>query len=223
MIHLIRKTCLAGAMLIALSTASAQPQSIVLDRDGGTIVFEPYAPNIIRVTLSMLREPATAAPGYGFVAHPSAAGWSRQGDVYRSSRLVVTLHPNRPGTPLATQLDIAKFFNGSTPAAHITIATPGGKMLADLKDWAMSVPNYKDGNAGVLHDRRASDAAFYQVGATFASPDNEHYYGLGQNQGTVKVRKPRSRLLEGARSDRQNQAIVRMIDILDITLHQKNS
>jgi len=143
MIHLIRKTCLAGAMLIALSTASAQPQSIVLDRDGGTIVFEPYAPNIIRVTLSMLREPATAAPGYGFVAHPSAAGWSRQGDVYRSSRLVVTLHPNRPGTPLATQLDIAKFFNGSTPAAHITIATPGGKMLADLKDWAMSVPNYK--------------------------------------------------------------------------------
>jgi alpha-D-xyloside xylohydrolase len=55
-------------------------------------------------------------------------------------------------------------------------------MLADLKDWAMSVPNYKDGNAGVLHDRRASDAAFYQVGATFASPDNEHYYGLGQNQ-----------------------------------------
>ena len=52
----------------------------------------------------------------------------------------------------------------------------------DLKDWSMSVPNYKDGNAGVLHDRRASDAAFYQVGATFASPDDEHYYGLGQNQ-----------------------------------------
>ena len=46
----------------------------------------------------------------------------------------------------------------------------------------MSVPNYKDGNAGVLHDRRASDAAFYQVGATFASPEDEHYYGLGQNQ-----------------------------------------
>ncbi len=23
---------------------------------------------------------------------------------------------------------------------------------------------------------------FYQVGATFASPDDEHYYGLGQNQ-----------------------------------------
>ena len=45
----------------------------------------------------------------------------------------------------------------------------------------MSVPNYKDGNAGVLNDKRPSDPPFYQVGATFASPDDEHYYGLGQN------------------------------------------
>jgi alpha-D-xyloside xylohydrolase len=44
------------------------------------------------------------------------------------------------------------------------------------------VPNYKDGNAAVLNDRRPSDPAFYQVGANFASPDDEHYYGLGQNQ-----------------------------------------
>jgi len=184
MAHL--KTCkpsLAIAMLIALAaSASAQNPSVVLDRGGSTIVLEPYAPNIVRVTLSLLKEPATAAPGYGFVAQPSAQGWSRQGDVYRSPRLVVTLAPEHPGTPLPTQVDIAKFFNGSTPPAHITISTPAGKMLVDLKDWSMSVPNYKDGNAGALHDRRASDAAFYQVGATFASPDNEHYYGLGQNQ-----------------------------------------
>jgi alpha-D-xyloside xylohydrolase len=160
----------------------AQAQSVVLDRDGSTIVFEPYAPNIVRVTLSLLKDQAIAAPGYGFVGHPSAQGWSRQGDVYRSSRLAVTLEPHHPGTPLPTQVDIAKFFNGSTPSAHITIATTGGKMLVDMKGWSMSVPNYKDGNAGVLHDRRSSDAAFYQVGATFASPDDEHYYGLGQNQ-----------------------------------------
>ena len=30
-------------------------------------------------------------------------------------------------------------------------------------------------------DRRPTDAEFYTVGATFASPDDEHYYGLGQN------------------------------------------
>jgi hypothetical protein len=90
---IICKPSLAVAMLIALSAASVHThaQSIVLNRGGSTVVFEPYAPNIVRVTLSLLKEPATAAPGYGFVAQPSAAGWSRQGDVYRSSRLVVTL------------------------------------------------------------------------------------------------------------------------------------
>ncbi|MGD0364300.1 MAG: TIM-barrel domain-containing protein [Bryobacteraceae bacterium] len=180
---MIPKSCLAGALLLAVPAAApAQPQSVVLDRDGGTIVFEPYAPNIIRVTLSMLKEAATAPPGYGFVARPSAQGWARQGDAYRSPRLAVKLAPDHSGTPLPTQVDIAKFFNGSTPPAHITVETAGGKMLVDLKDWSMAVPNYKDGDAGELHDRRPSDAAFYQVGATFASPADEHYYGLGQNQ-----------------------------------------
>jgi alpha-D-xyloside xylohydrolase len=46
----------------------------------------------------------------------------------------------------------------------------------------MSVPNHKDGNAAVLYDRRPSDPPFFQVGASFHSPADEHYYGLGQNQ-----------------------------------------
>jgi alpha-D-xyloside xylohydrolase len=50
-----------------------------------------------------------------------------------------------------------------------------------MTDWSMSVPNHKDGNASVLNDKRPSDPPFYQVGATFVSPDDEHYYGLGQN------------------------------------------
>ena len=93
MTHPIRKASLAVAALLAMPAAAvhAQAQAVVLNRDGSTIVFEPYAPNIIRVTLSLIKEQATAAPGYGFVAHPSAQGWSRQGDVYRSPRLAVTL------------------------------------------------------------------------------------------------------------------------------------
>ena len=82
---------------------------------------------------------------------------------------------------MATELDIAKFFNGSAPPAHITVTTPAGKKLAEMTDWSMSVPNHKDGNASVLNDKRPSDPPFYQVGATFVSPDDEHYYGLGQN------------------------------------------
>ena len=31
-------------------------------------------------------------------------------------------------------------------------------------------------------DSRPADAAYFQVGASFHSPDDEHYYGLGENQ-----------------------------------------
>jgi alpha-D-xyloside xylohydrolase len=172
----------------ALPAAQAQTagQQIVLDRGGSGVVLEPYAPNIIRVTLSLAKDRATAGPGYGFTAAPAAQGWAyRQtagGDVYSSSRLAVTVTANVPGTPLSTQLDIAKYFNGSAPETHIFIGTPDGRTLLEMEGWSMSVPNYKDGNAGILHDRRPSDPPFYQVGATFRSPADEHYYGLGQNQ-----------------------------------------
>jgi alpha-D-xyloside xylohydrolase len=186
---MIRTLYPAVAMSLALllsGSAHAQSSQIVLDRDGGTIVLEPYAPNIVRVTLSLLKDPATAVPGYGFTANPSAQGWSRQqnaeGDIYRSPRLVVDVAVNRPRKPMASELDIAKYFNGSAPPAHIAITTPGGKKLAELTGWSMSVPNHKDGDASVLNEKRPSDPPLYQVGAIFVSPDDEHYYGLGQNQ-----------------------------------------
>jgi alpha-D-xyloside xylohydrolase len=177
---------LVMAIVVCGSVAHAESTRLVLDRNGSTIVLEPYAPNIIRVTLSLLRDPALAAPGFGFTATPSAQGWTHEvtdkGEVYRSSRLVVRLWKSLPSHPVQTQIDIAKFFNGSAPPAHITIATPEGKVLLDMTGWSMSVPNHKDGNAGILNDKRPSDAPFYQVGATFVSPEDEHYYGLGQNQ-----------------------------------------
>jgi alpha-D-xyloside xylohydrolase len=176
---------LAAAWLQA-APANAQQAQIVLDRGGSAVVLEPYAPNIIRVNLSLLKEQAKAGPGYGLIATPSPEGWTYaqtdQGDVYRSSRLVVTVAIDRPGKPLATQVDIGKFFSGSAPGARITFTTPDGKVLLRLIGWSMSVPNYKDGNATLLNERRPSDARFYQVGAEFAAPEDEHYYGLGQNQ-----------------------------------------
>lgn len=39
-------------------------------------MLEPYAPNIVRVTLSLQRDSALAPPGYGILAKPDAAGWS---------------------------------------------------------------------------------------------------------------------------------------------------
>ena len=181
---------LAGALATSLF-AQGQQQSVVLERGNSTIVLEPYAPNILRVTLSLQKENATAAPGYGFVGTPSAEGWSHTetegADVYSSPRMVVTVGGRPTGKPsnwkpVPSQVDIAKFFNGSTPGANISFATPDGTKLVHMEGWQQSVPNYKDGNAEILNQRRKTDPEFFQVGATFASPDDEHYYGLGENQ-----------------------------------------
>jgi alpha-D-xyloside xylohydrolase len=173
-------------LVVNLDSAKAQNPPVVLDRDGSTVALEPYSANIIRVTLSMNKDQAVAAPGYGFTATPATQGWSQQhseeGDVYRSARLIVTVAPKHPWKPTVTQIDISKFFSGSNPGVSISFRTPEGETLLRMTNWRMSVPNHKDGNAAVLYDKRPSDSSFYQVGAAFASPDDEHYYGLGQNQ-----------------------------------------
>ena len=182
-------TVFAGvALSVAVLPAQSPGQRLELDRKGETIVLEPYAPNILRVTLSLNREPALAAPGYGFVAASAADGWSANqtanADVYQSNRIVATVDRDLPPThpPLPTELDIAKYFNGSAPGAHITLRTPDGNTLVEMTGWSQSIPNTKDGTADVARDRRPTDPEFYVVGATFRSPDDEHYYGLGQNQ-----------------------------------------
>jgi alpha-D-xyloside xylohydrolase len=183
----IRILLSAATAVLWLATLQAQQNPLVMEHDGSTVMFEPYAPNIVRVTLSLQHDPAVAAAGYGFVAKPNTDGWTHtsddHGDTYRSSRLVVTLdasHHDRK--PSLTQANIAKFFTGSTPGAHIRVATPEGATLVDMVGWQQSVPNHKDGNADVLYDKRPTDEAFFQVGATFVSPPDEHYYGLGQDQ-----------------------------------------
>ena len=165
----------------------AEAPRLQIDRPGETIALEPYAPNILRVTLSLERKAAVAAPGYGMVAAPAATGWSAsqtsRDELYQSSRMVVSVEKDLPPAkpPLPTELDIAKFFNGSTPGAHITFRTPEGKKLLELTGWAQSEPNHKDGTAGLARDRRSFDRESWVVGATFVSPNDEHYYGLGQN------------------------------------------
>jgi alpha-D-xyloside xylohydrolase len=160
----------------------------VIDRKGETIVLEAYAPNIVRVTLSLQADSAKAGPGYGIVGKTAAAGWkasqTERADVFASDQMVVTVDRPRPSgkPPVQTQVDIGKYFNGSTPGAHITFTTADGKRLLEMKGWSQAVPNQKEGTAYLRYQRRESDAAFYTVGATFASPEDEHYYGLGQNQ-----------------------------------------
>jgi alpha-D-xyloside xylohydrolase len=175
-------------MLAAGTCGWAQTdQKLELNRKGETIVLEPYAPNILRVTLSLNREPAEAAPGYGIIGTPAATGWSasetERTNVYQSGRIIATVDKDLPPLKpkLQSEIDISKYFNGSTPGAHITLTTPDGTKLLEMTGWSQAVPNHKDGTASLDNDRRPSDPPFYIVGAKFVSPDDEHYYGLGQN------------------------------------------
>jgi alpha-D-xyloside xylohydrolase len=172
------------------ASATMDAQRLELDRGDKTIVLEPYAPNILRVTISQQRAAAQQAPGYGFIATPSDSGWkasqTKQKNIYTSSRIVATVDKEADRSEHAQSEvalpDTAKYFSGSTTGAHITLRTPEGKTLLEMTGWEQAVPNQKDGTAYLARERRATDPLLYVVGATFAAPDDEHYYGLGQNQ-----------------------------------------
>jgi alpha-D-xyloside xylohydrolase len=177
------------AALVAGTPLAAQSANIVLERDGSTIVLEPYAPNILRVTMSALKGPATAGPGYGIVARPAPDGWTHDatsaGDLYRSPRMSVLLPPpvpprRRPDGSIWR--GPRKNFGGPGGEPFIRITGADGKPLLTMLGWEMAELNDKDGDSQLNFDRRPQDPPFYRVGATFSSPDEEHYYGLGQNQ-----------------------------------------
>jgi alpha-D-xyloside xylohydrolase len=139
------------AVLLSAGVLRADSK-FVLERSGRTVVLEPYAPNIIRVTLSRLRDAALAAPGQGFVATPSMEGWTsdkdEKADQLKSDRLVVTV-PAR--------------------SSNVKITTASGTQLVNLQSWSMNPVTVAGEHT-------------YHLQATFASPEDEHYYGLGQNQ-----------------------------------------
>jgi len=183
-----RLTALVCGMGLVVGAVSAQRDvkgQWELPRGKTTVVVEAYAPNIVRVSMSLDEARAMAAPGYGFLTKPDGAGWSKAtdegGDTLASPRMVVKVQGQ--GKPYNGPLpDTAQFFSGSTPWVGLSIKTPEGETLLDMHGWEMSVPNHKDGNAGVLYERRDTDDPYFQVGASFAAPKDEHYYGLGQNQ-----------------------------------------
>jgi alpha-D-xyloside xylohydrolase len=179
----------AGSMILALSAtiagSSGQSARISSDRGTATVLVEPYATNIVRVSISLRKQDALAAPGYGIVATPDYSGWSvsndRGANVLQSAALKVTVDPQPPESHGEVS-EIGKFFSGSTGHVGLDITTADGSRILHLNGWQMSVPNYKDGNHNLEYDRRPTDPPFFTVGASFAAPDDEHDYGLGQNQ-----------------------------------------
>jgi alpha-D-xyloside xylohydrolase len=187
------------SMMLAASaglTLHAQNAGMILERDRNTLVLEPYAPNIVRVTLSKNRAAATGGPGYGFLGTPSINGWTHEqdpdgSDVFRSARLVVHVSANQLSKSLLPQrmpLDdlnqsLRDHYFGREPRSgpnqdRISVTTASGQMLLNMRSWFM-IPNHSETEAARSEKQEQKDAG-YHVSATFDSPAGEHYYGLGQ-------------------------------------------
>src|ERR1700759_5107843 len=85
-----RSIAVLGLLLLIVSASrGAVAQRLSVSRDNATILVEPYSPNVVRVSLSLRRDDALAAPGYGISARPDGNGWSieqnQTGDILRSS------------------------------------------------------------------------------------------------------------------------------------------
>jgi alpha-glucosidase/alpha-D-xyloside xylohydrolase len=190
MLALIGFSCIAGA------SAQDEAGKFVLARASRTIVVEPYGPGIVRITLSREKEAATGAPGYGIVGTASMTGWSHEQDaegfdVIRSRQLTVRIAPQTQPPPrhfpfdsLNQSLRDIYFPSHNVPGGPyidtIVITTATGKTLLTMRRWSM-LANRPDATAVNPIDKRKVDPG-YRVSATFDSPADEHYYGLGQEQ-----------------------------------------
>src|SRR6185437_1393322 len=117
-----RPTCLRSIALLLLMAGcvwGARAQRAELTRDNATVVLEGYAPNVVRVSVSLEKTYALKGPGVGIVAPPATSGWTHRssdaGDEYSSAEMVVKVGAYHRWVPTGTSADIAKYFNGSTP------------------------------------------------------------------------------------------------------------
>jgi alpha-glucosidase/alpha-D-xyloside xylohydrolase len=190
----------AATLIVLMASASAVAQlpggSFVLERNERTIVLQPYADNIVRVTLSTAKSAALDAPGYGIVGTPSTTGWTQERDpngydVIRSGRLIVRVAPENLPPPHALPLDALnqslrdRYFGGAGRGhgPHndiVSVSTSSGSPLLTMRRWSM-FPN-RPAASPATAGNGSENGPGYRVSATFDSPQSEHYYGLGQQQ-----------------------------------------
>jgi alpha-D-xyloside xylohydrolase len=178
---------LQGAGQNPASQSAAGTRTAALERNGATITIEPYARNIVRVTLSTMAKEAEAGPGYGFVGQANDSGWrhatgSDGADTYMSGGMIVTISPAYHRHPGGKLPDTAQFFSGAGGGVDIKFTLPDGTPLTEMDGWSMAALNQKDDTLRNARGIKPEDLPLYTVSASFRAPDDEHYWGLGQNQ-----------------------------------------
>jgi len=163
----LRSILLAG--IAWAGCAQAAPIATV-DRNGSMVSIEPYAPNVVRVTIAVDRDLADAAPGYGIVAKSDAAGWNHTtgaaGDTFTSSAVNLTVKAE-PWPSAPSQM--ARYFFSAIPPVSIDIKGADGTPIVTMGGWDMAP-----------HDVTGEHT--FAVSASFSVQPGEHFYGLGQNQ-----------------------------------------
>jgi len=163
------RALLAGAALVGASPAAAQSLA-TLDRNGGLVSVEAYAPNIVHVTVALDRRELDRGAGPGISAKPDPKGWTHRadasGDSFVSTALAVTVNA-QPWPKAPTQME--RYFAPSLPPVSIAIRRADGSPVTAMLGWEMA-------------PQEVNGEATFRVGASFADTRGTHYYGLGQNQ-----------------------------------------
>jgi alpha-D-xyloside xylohydrolase len=176
----------SAAVLSMTMGAMAQAAPIAtLDRNGAWVSVEAYGPNIVHVTIAVDKAEALKGPGYGILADHAAQGALRHaagkdGDTFSSASL--TLHVN-PAPPPHVPTTPEKYFAPQLAPVALQVTNAKGEKVLDMSGWEMS-PHTVNGEKT------------YQVGASFAAPADEHYYGMGQNQESLGALDLRGRVLD---------------------------
>ncbi len=185
--HLLKTALTSVASILALATAVQAAPISTLDRNGAWVSVEAYGPNIVHVTIAVDKAEALKAPGYGILADHADNGAFKQssdanGDTFSSNGL--SLHVNAAPPPHVPSQG-EKYFAPSLAPVGLQIQNAKGETVLTMNGWEMSP-----------HTINGEDT--YQVGAAFAAPEGEHYYGMGQNQEPMSALDLRGRVLDCA-------------------------
>jgi len=166
----------AASALCWAASALAAPMATV-ERNGALVAVEPYAPNVVRVTIALDHALSDSAPGYGITAKSDPAGWthsaSAAGDTFGSGDLKVTVRAE-PWPRAPDQM--ARYFASALPSASVAFEDAQGRPIVTMGGWDMAP-----------HDVTGEHT--FRVGANFSVQPDEHFYGLGQNQeGTLDLK-----------------------------------
>lgn len=165
------RAALVGSVLALAAAVPALAQPLAsLDRNGSRVSIEPYAPNIVRVTIALDVALADAPPGEGPNAKADATGWKHttdaSGDIFTSSALSLTVDAKPwPGAPTMMQ----RYFAPSLPPVSVSFRDAAGNVLTKMTGWEMAPVT-------------VNDEKTFKMGASFSVQPDEHFYGLGQNQ-----------------------------------------